>query len=64
MGRILIHGVLGVEHVEVLGRVLAPLGQDGISSSRVVLQEATHVQHLPVDNHPQVALLVVLAHLS
>ena len=49
-----------VKHVELLRRVSAGVKQDRLLPSWVIWQELGNVEHLPVNDHPAVVLLVVL----
>ena len=49
-----------MEHVELLRRVAARVEKDGLLASRVVGQEARDVEHLVVDDDPDVVLRLVL----
>ena len=52
-----------VEHVELLRRIAAGVEHDRLLAAGVVGHEARHVEHLAVDDHPAVVLLVVLGNL-
>lgn len=52
-----------MQHVELLCRVAARVEQDCLLPSRMVGQEARRVEHLSVNDHPAVVLLVVLCDL-
>lgn len=52
-----------MKHVELLGRVAAGVQEDSLLASRMVGQEARHIEHLAVDDDPAVILRVVLLHL-
>lgn len=59
---VLQHGarLVGVQGVELLGAVLSSADRDGLSPSRVVVEEVGHVVHLAVHSDPAVFLVVVL----
>ena len=61
--RVLLDDVGRVDHVELLGRVLAGEGDDGEHAARVVRQELRDVEHIAVHGHPAVLLGVVLGDL-
>merc|ERR1712127_1134446 len=52
-----------VNHVELFGCILACEGQDGQLASWVIREEVGHIQHLPRNHDPTIALGGVLGHL-
>ena len=60
VGRVAGDDLRVMQHVELLRRVAAGVQQDRFLSSGVVRKELRHVEHLSVDDHPDVVLLVVL----
>ena len=53
-----------MDHIELLGGVLPGEGKDGKLSARVLRKEAGHIKHLAAQNHPAIALGVVLRNLQ
>ena len=49
-----------MEHVELLRRVAASVEKDRLLASGVVGQEARNIEHLVVDDDPDVVLRLVL----
>ena len=60
VGRVAGDDLRVMQHVELLRRVAAGVQQDRLLSSGVVRKELRHVEHLSVDDHPDVVFLVVL----